>query len=633
MDVDISIIIVNYNVQYFIEQCLNSIFTLSHFAGSKEVIVVDNDSQDGSVEMLKQKFPNVKLIANKANVGFSVANNQGFRIARGKYILMLNPDTLLEENTLQKCFDKMESEMSIATLGVKMLDGSGRFLPESKRGFPSPAASFYKFTGIHKLFPKSPTINKYYFGHVDEDETAEVEILCGAFMFMRKSDLLEIGMLDEAFFMYGEDIDLSYRFTQARKKVVYFPESTIIHFKGESTKKHSRKYVNSFYNAMKIFANKHFVGSRARTFTNSLSLVISLKAGIQYLRNILNFALLPILDTVLIFSGLILISKLWANFYFDESSYYDSAPLLLNFIGYTVIWIVAVLYGGGYDAKYKISKLARNIVIGTVVILAVYGLLPSEYRSSRAIIVLSTFLVMFSTIFVRVMLRYFETGRIFDSTSKGKSIILISSANESKRIKEVLAKSSKNFSDILVLPLTVSKFELREILDIRKVDEVICNVKELSMNRVIDLMASLGSLVSFKITGDETLGIIGSKSKNTSGEIYTVSVNYAIQDPSKRRVKRTIDIFGSIIFLILSPLLLLKGKKLNLFSTLVGKSSLVGYNMTDDEVGILPKLKPSLIFVGSQSKDLDEIHSANLNYAKKYSAREDINRLLNYIRN
>ena len=159
MRIDISIIIVNYNVQYFIEQCLNSIFRISDFQGQIEVIVVDNDSHDGSVKMIEEKFSKVQLIKNQGNVGFSVANNQGLKVAQGTYVLLLNPDTILEEKTLSLCFSKMESESQIGALGVKMVDGAGSFLPESKRGFPYPSVSLYKFSGLYRLFPKSSKFN------------------------------------------------------------------------------------------------------------------------------------------------------------------------------------------------------------------------------------------------------------------------------------------------------------------------------------------------------------------------------------------------------------------------------------------------------------------------------------------
>ncbi len=244
----LSVIIVNYNVEHFLEQCLYSVRrAMQGIEG--EVFVVDNNSVDGSLKMLAEKFPEVKVIANKDNVGFSRANNQAIRVSTGEYVLLLNPDTVVEDDTFSKCLAFMDAHPDAGGLGVKMVDGKGNFLPESKRGLPTPAAAFYKMFGLAKLFPHSKRFAHYYMGHLSDDETNEVEILAGAFMLMRRATLDKVGLLDETFFMYGEDIDLSYRITQGGYKNYYFPETRIIHYKGESTKKTSVNYVLVFYKA------------------------------------------------------------------------------------------------------------------------------------------------------------------------------------------------------------------------------------------------------------------------------------------------------------------------------------------------------------------------------------------------
>ena len=206
----LSVIIVNYNVKYFLEQALLSVRKASQ-ALAIETWVVDNNSVDDSVQMVQEKFPEVKLIANKENVGFSKANNQAIPVSAGEYVLLLNPDTVVEEDTFEKCVAFMDAHPQAGGLGVRMMDGSGKFLSESKRGFPSPWAAFCKTFGLSALFPKSKLFNEYHLGYLAENETHEVEVLAGAFMLLRRSVLDEIGLLDETFFMYGEDIDLSYR--------------------------------------------------------------------------------------------------------------------------------------------------------------------------------------------------------------------------------------------------------------------------------------------------------------------------------------------------------------------------------------------------------------------------------------
>jgi GT2 family glycosyltransferase len=263
----IAVIIVNYNVAFFLEQCLNSVQkALSSING--QVFVVDNNSIDGSVEMVKQKFPDFHLIANKDNKGFSKANNQAIVAADAEYILLLNPDTVLEEDCLSKTLEFMDAHHDAGGLGVRMLDGKGQFLPESKRGLPTPIVAFYKIFGLSLLFPKSKKFGQYHLGHLSEFETNEVDVLSGAFMLMRSKTLDEVGLLDEAFFMYGEDIDLSYRIQKGGYKNYYFPETRIIHYKGESTKKSSINYVFVFYRAMVIFAEKHFSQKNLRELSS-----------------------------------------------------------------------------------------------------------------------------------------------------------------------------------------------------------------------------------------------------------------------------------------------------------------------------------------------------------------------------
>jgi O-antigen biosynthesis protein len=218
----LSVIIVSYNVKHFLEQCLHSV--RAAIAGiDTEIFVVDNASVDGSVKMVREKFPEAICIANDDNPGFAKANNQAIRQSKGEYVLLLNPDTIVETDTFAKIIGFMDSHPDAGGLGVKMVDGTGRFLPESKRGLPTPVVAFYKIFGLSRLFPKSKTFNKYHLGYLDKDKTHQVEILAGAFMLMRKSVLDEVGLLDEAFFMYGEDIDLSYRIIKGGYHNYYYP--------------------------------------------------------------------------------------------------------------------------------------------------------------------------------------------------------------------------------------------------------------------------------------------------------------------------------------------------------------------------------------------------------------------------
>lgn len=254
--ITLSIVIVNYNVCGFLEQCLLSVRDavkgISH-----EIFVVDNASTDGSEAYISTRFPQVKYIYNTENVGFSKANNQAIAQSSGRYVLLLNPDTVVGESVLDEACHFLDEHDDARALGVKMIDGDGKFLPESKRGFPSPWVSFCKIFGLSKLFPYSRRFGRYHLRFLDENSTHRVDVLSGAFMLLRRSTLDRCGLLDENFFMYGEDIDLSYRMTLTGEKNYYLP-LRILHYKGESTKTESLRYVRIFYQAMFIFLRKHY---------------------------------------------------------------------------------------------------------------------------------------------------------------------------------------------------------------------------------------------------------------------------------------------------------------------------------------------------------------------------------------
>jgi GT2 family glycosyltransferase len=214
--------------------------------------------------MITEEFPDVRLIRNKTNAGYSVANNQAIRLSCGRYILLLNPDTLVEKETFIRCLRFMDSHPDAGALGVKMINGDGEFLPESKRSLPSFGSAFFKSFGFSDLFPMSKVFNRYYLSAVGIDEMAKTEVIAGAFMFIRRNILDITGLLDEDFFMYGEDIDLSYRIMKAGYSNYYYPEVKIIHFKGCSTPRHNYEDLFNFYNAMRIYVRKRSAEGKFR---------------------------------------------------------------------------------------------------------------------------------------------------------------------------------------------------------------------------------------------------------------------------------------------------------------------------------------------------------------------------------
>ena len=264
IQLQLSVIIVNFNVKYFLEQCLCSVINATENIVA-EILVVDNQSSDGSKEYLSARFKDISFTWCGENGGFSKANNLALKKARGQYILFLNPDTILPEDCLEKRIAFLDANQKVGALGIRMIDGGGMYLKESKRAFPSPTTAFFKLSGLTALLPNSSIFARYYLGHLDPCKNQEVDVLAGAFMMIKKEVLDITGGFDERFFMYGEDVDLSFRIQQAGFKNICFAESTIIHFKGESTQKGNLNYLRLFYGAMALFVEKHY-NSRMAAF-------------------------------------------------------------------------------------------------------------------------------------------------------------------------------------------------------------------------------------------------------------------------------------------------------------------------------------------------------------------------------
>ncbi len=638
----LTIIIVNYNVQHFLEQCLHSVGKATKNI-SAEVIVVDNNSVDGSIEMLKAKFPEVQLIENKKNTGFSYANNQAIKIAKSEYILLLNPDTVVEEDTFEKVIAFMDTHPDAGGLGVKMLDGKGNFLPESKRGLPTPAVAFYKMCGLSSIFPKSHTFGKYHLGFLDENKINEVEILAGAFMLLRKTTLDKVGLLDETFFMYGEDIDLSYRIILGGYKNYYFPETRIIHYKGESTKKSTVNYVFVFYRAMVIFAQKHFSQNNAKLFSIIINLAIYFRAGVAITIQFIKSIALPALDFGLIFIGLLFIKDQYEkNIKFIEGGSYSNSLVSVAFTIYTFIWIYNTYLSGGYDKPVKLLKIIRGVLLGTGLILIGYSLLPEVYRFSRALILFGTGWVILSYLISRLALHF--TGlKAFDlNADKSKRIAIIGKQEEFKRVNELLKQTNINGGFIGFVSTddiehdypnyigTINQIE--EIIKIHKINEVIFCSRDITSQNIINYMHTLISAnVDFKIAPPESMSIIGSNSIDTAGDLYIIDVN-SISKPNNKRNKRMFDIVSSLLFIVLSPILILfqnnkTGYLKNTFAILFNLKSWVGYG--DNEQQHLPKLKTSVLSPVDAIKNLTITEDTRtrllLAYSKNYKIENDMN--------
>ncbi len=639
----LSVIIVNYNVRHFLEQCVQSVTkALSGIEG--EIFVVDNNSVDGSVEMIREKFPTVKLIANKENTGFSKANNQAMRIAQGEYILLLNPDTVVEEDTFSTCITFMDSHPEAGALGVKLIDGKGNYLPESKRGLPTPAVAFYKIFGLSKLFPKSRIFGKYHLGYLDKDETNEIEILSGAFMFMRKAALDKAGLLDEAFFMYGEDIDLSYRIILAGFKVYYHPKTRIIHYRGESTKKSSINYVFVFYQAMIIFANKHFSQKNAQLFSLLIRAAVYMRAAFSVVSRIIATIWLPLADALIIFAGMIFLKGYWAarsGIYYPREFLWVAVPL------YICTWITFTWISGGYDRPLKILKTLRGLALGTLVILVVYGLLDESHRYSRFLTLIGAGWAMVSATGLRMFFNVLRYRSFFPEEEELKRILIIGGEQEAGRIASLLNQSPVKTSYVgIVSPEKEISDEsgyagnlnrLREMVEIFTINELIFCGKDLSSAQIMDQMMWINHPeLEYKIAPPESLFIIGSNSIQTSGELYTIGLN-SVDKPSNRRKKRIWDISVSLFLLLLFPftfLMIPNGIQAirNALQVFIGNKSWIGYSPCE-KPGAIPPLKSGVLhpldpYMKMQSDEKIR-QQTNLLYAKDYRIQQDFMILLN----
>lgn len=635
---DLSVIIVNYNVQYFLQQCLISVFGAGKGI-AMEVWVVDNGSVDGSVEMVRRQFPRVHLIANHDNLGFARANNQALRQASGDYMLLLNPDTLVEKDTFRRCLDFMHSHADCGGLGVKMVNGKGKFLKESKRGFPSPEASFFKISGLIRLFPHNRRIAAYYMGHLPDDETNEIEILPGAFLMISRTAYDKVGGLDETFFMYGEDIDFSWRIKQAGFKNYYLPSARIIHYKGESTKKGSLNYVYTFYNAMAIFANKYFSGGGATFYNVLIRYAIWCRASLSFLRRILRDIMVPLLDFLAAWGGFALIKQLWAISNYSVN-YYPASYTLVVLPAYVLAMMSVGWLAGGYEKPVHLGRIARGMALGAFALLAFYSLVDEGLRYSRAILVLGAVWSIVAVLLLRLLYGMLNMqGYVF--LPRHRNLLIVGGKQETERVEHLLSDVGITSNIVAKVALddnqdyTSSIGCLKDLIHYYKINEVIFCIKDLSIHDIISQMTKLQTTgVEYKVAPGDGDYIIGSESINSSEDLYTVQI-YSIAESLPRRNKRLLDIASALLLLLLSPLLFwLQRHKDDYFrhcwQVLTGRRSWVGYCPDDPSLSDLPAIKPGIFSPADLAPHTARLnhHRLNLCYAKNYKLTTDLSILL-----
>ena len=656
--VKLSVVVVSYNVCYFLEQTLLSVQRAAEkLAAPVEVFVVDNNSADNSVAMVRARFPEVTLIANPDNPGFSRANNQALRRATGQYQLLLNPDTVVEEDTFRACCAFLDAHPGGGGLGVQMLDGQGCFLPESKRGLPTPAVALYKMLGLSRLMPTSRTFGRYHLGFLDKDQTHEIDVLSGAFMLLRKAALDQVGLLDEDYFMYGEDIDLSYRLTLGGWKNYYFSGARIIHYKGESTKRTSVSYVFVFYRAMVIFARKHFAPGQAGLLSLLINGAIWLRAGAAVFGRLVQRAAPVLFDAGLIYGGIFLLKDYW-----EKTKKYVPGPYPPQYMRvvvpvYIVVWLATAYLSGGYDRPVKVVRLARGIFVGTVLISAVSNFLDA-WRFSKALIILGGAWALVALIGRQLATHFIKYKNLRLGERRQKNIAIVGSAAESRRVRQLLEAAAvpariigyvRAGSDAeLSVPSTanslVSSFshspfealgELRQLPDLVRLyvlDELIFCGRDLPVSQIIGLMLALPASppVAYKILPEASAYIIGSSRKDAPGDYYALDIPLNLNQPGPARTKRLLDALSAAMLLLLAPAIIWFQKDKQNFvrnaaNVALGRATWVGLRHTPGPAPARPAvLSPADAADAPALMSADTKRHLELLYAKDYAPGQDL---------
>lgn len=557
---ELSIVIVNFNVKPFLEQALISIQKATESIET-EILVVDNASQDGSVAMIQEKFPEVNLIVNTQNKGFAAANNQALKLAQGRYIACINPDTIMQEDTFSTLIDFFKTHPAAGILGCKILNPDGTLQLACRRSIPTPWVAFTKISGLSQFFPQSRLFGRYNLTYLNPDETYEVEAISGSFMLFRQEALNQVGFFDETWFMYGEDLDLCYRFRQAGWKIYYVPATKIIHFKGESSKQSDFDTIRLFYQAMRLFVGKYH---KSRLLQFVLILAISLRAGVQFIRHFLQSITVPLVD--LFFLNLSLVLALLVRFGHLQ---FIRAYILVTII-YSTVWIAALFFSSSYSkhrfaASYAILGVFSGLVLNTSL-----TFFFNQIAYSRAVVLIAGIFNLFFLAGWRIFFKIAAHWGGFRITQThpfgGRKTLIIGSEIAANRLIEKLQQQvnggyqitgivsfesddiGKQIKGFTVLG-TVDNLEA--IIKRQKIQDVIFATEQITYEKIIEVMhQGRGLGVNYRIVPDNLEVIIGKSSIDQLGELPLIEIDNKIDYPVSIFIKRLFDLifaFGGLV--------------------------------------------------------------------------------------
>jgi GT2 family glycosyltransferase len=565
--IDLSIVIVSYNVKLYLEQALRSIDKALDNIRS-EVFVVDNGSGDGSADLVRKKFPKVRLICNQENVGFAKANNQVLKLARGNAVCLINPDTLVREDTFHSCLNYLKRHPDVGVVGCKILNPDGTLQLPCRRSFPTPWVALTKVIGLSSLFPKSRLFGRYNLTFLDPDETSEVEAISGSFMMVRKETIDQVGLLDERFFLYGEDLDWCYRIWQGKWKIVYFPETQIIHYKGRSAEEAPFDNLKTFYHAMRLFVQKHFRKGWVFLPKWFLILGIWLRGGLSFLFRLLRRLAVPAVDVFFIQAALVLAIYIR----FGEFSYWPRYRVV-NII-YTLVWIGCLALMGLYrKGIFSSSKAIGGAVLGLILNTSFTFFYPQYAFSRRVILVMGGLIVFFLAVW-RLAIRLFSRskhvpflGTVGKTLARRRTLIVGSGKTGQdilKRLRsridtgyEVVGFLGLNEKDLLTstngkVPVLGTLKDLERIAIVHKIQSVIFSHAASSYEQMLSAVARGKELhLDFRMVPGDIDVIIGRSSIDTIEDIPLVDLDYKLFSVPNQLLKRSVDVIVSLFVVIL----------------------------------------------------------------------------------